>query len=181
MAKKITMEDLKKLPPEKRIAVLKKFEEKRKKDIEKAEELIKGTEEELERKEETEQEIEEKSRELLEERIEENTEDIELEGIIEEAKVSAEEAEFAPQYGKPLEELYQIATPSAVDSMSELRERAAEGSLSEYDRERVDFYQEQFEQLSAVEAAYIKDQEKRINVMKIKDALERIKEYKTMI
>lgn len=183
MAKKITVEDLKKMPPEKRIEILKRFEEKRKQDVEKAEEMIKGTEEELEKKEETEREIEEKSRELLEGRLTEEAEE-ELENIIEEAQQGSEEAEAAKQYGEPLEEIkrvYEIANPDTYERIRELRDRAAEGGLSEEEMNAVDFYQREFSNVSNVQAAYVNDEKKRINIMKAKTALEQITQYETMM
>ncbi len=184
MAKKITVEELRKLPPEKRMEILKRFEEKRKQEIERAEDLIRGTEKELEKKEETEREIEEKSRELLEEKAEEEAGE-ELENIVEEAQEGAEEAEAAKaQYGAPLEEIrrvYEIATPDTYDRIRELRDRAAEGRLSEEERKAIDFYQGEFSSVSTVQAAYVNDDTKRINIMKAKTALEQIKKYETMM
>ena len=126
------------------------------------------------------EEIEEKSKEMLEELIGEESNAVELENIVEESKVPGEAEAVQAQYGKPLEDIYHIATPGAVETMDELRQRVASGNLSEYDRARVGFYEEQFSQLSNVEAAYIRDEEARINVMKIKDALDKIKQYKTL-
>lgn len=177
MAKKIGLDELKKLPPEKQIEILKKFEEKRKKDIEKAEDLIKASEEELKDKEKTKIEIEEKSKELLEEKLSDE-EDKELENIVKEANKGAEDAELAHHYGKALEEVYEIANPATYDRVRELRDRAASGNLSEQERRSIDFYSSQFNQVSTVEAAYIKNEETRIDVMKIKTALEQIEQYK---
>jgi len=180
MAEKITLKELNRLSPEKRLALLKKFEEKRKKEIEHAESLIKSSESEIEKRKETEKEIEEKSKALLEKRISEEREE-ELENIVEEAQKGPEEEGFKAQYGAPLEELrriYEIA-PVAYESVRELRNRASEGRLTSEDEQRLNFYETQFSQITPVQAAYIKDEKTRVNVMKIKTALDQTEEYKT--
>lgn len=184
MAEEITLKDLEKLSPEERVRVLKKFEEQRKKEIEKAESLLRRTEEEIEGKKKTELEIEEKSKEIIEKggrgAARKNPE--ELEEIVREAK--QEPNEFRPQYGAPLEEikkLYEIATPEVYDTIRDMRDRAAEGRLTRQDEERLNFYENEFSRINSVQAAYINDEKKRINIMKAKTALEQIKEYETMI
>ena len=180
MAEKISLKDLEKLPPEKRVALLKKFEEQRKKEIEHAESLLKRSEKEIETRNESEREVEQKSKELLEKKIVE-TRGEELENIVEESQKTTEEEGAGVQYGRPLEELkkiYEIA-PAAYEAVRELRNRASEGRLTREDEQRLNFYESEFSQISAVQAAYIKDEKTRVNVMKIKTALEQTEEYKT--
>lgn len=182
MEKEINIKELEKLPPEKRIAILKEFEKKKKKEIEQAESLIKKIEEGIEAKKKTEKEIEEKSKELLE-KTARGAQEEELESIVQEAK-KTEETEFRPQYGAPLEEIkkvYEIATTEVYETIRELRNKASEGRLTPEDEQRIDFYEREFSRINAVQAAYIADEKKRINIMKAKTALEQIKEYETML
>jgi len=182
MAKEITLKDLEKLSPEERVAVLKKFEDRRKKEIEQAESLIRKTEKEIETRKKTELEIEEKSKEFADKRTEGKGE--ELEEIVKEAKKTDEEGLFRPQYGAPLEEikkLYEIATPEVYDRIRDIRNRASEGALTKDDEQRLNFYESEFSRINAVQAAYINDERKRINVMKIKAAIEQAEEYKTLM
>ena len=113
--------------------------------------------------------------------IVEEGEELELENIIKGAQEGAETAESAAQYGKPLDEIYQMATPTVYDTIKDLRNRASEGHLSEYEQSKINFYENQFEQVTSVEVAYVQNKDRRIDIMKIKTALEQIKEYESRI
>jgi hypothetical protein len=178
-AEKISLSKLKNLPPEQRVALLKKFEEQRKKEIERAEKELKSSEAEIETKKKSQRELEEKSRELLEKRVTPRQVE-ELEEIVEETQKPAEEGAARPVYGAPLEEikrLYEIATPEVYEGVRELRNRAAQGRLSEEDEKRINFYEHQLSGVS-VNEQYINDRRTKDNWVRIKTAIEQIEEYK---
>ncbi len=175
MADEKEVEKLKNLPPEERIALLKKLEERRKKEIEQVEALINRSEKEIQVRKETEKEIEEKSRELLEKKVSPERAE-ELEEIVEEAKKTPE-TEFNVQYGAPLEEIrrmYQIATPEVYEGIRELRNRASEGRLTEDEERRLVVYENEF---AGVNEAYVNDAKTKETIKKAKSALDQIKKY----
>ncbi len=182
MAEKISLDKLKNLPPEKRVALLKKFEEQRKKEIETAESMIKSSEVELEKTKATEREVEEKSKELLEKKVITPRQAEELEEIVEESQKPAEGAP-RPAYGAPLEEIrrvYELATREVYEGVRELRNRAASGNITAEETERINFYESQLSSVSNVHEAYINDRKAKENFMRIKTALEQIEEYRTL-
>jgi hypothetical protein len=180
MAKKISLKDLKNLPPEERIAVLKKFEDQRKKEIEQAESLLKNSEVEVQKKRETERENEQKGKELLEKKISSKSNEEALEEIVEESQKPAD-GNARPVYGAPLEEMrrvYEMATREVYEGVKELRNRASRGMITEDEVEKINFYESQLSSVATVNEAYINDKKAKENFVKIKTALEQIKEYK---
>lgn len=177
MAPKISLSKLKSLPPEERVAILKKFEEQKKKDIEKAENLLKNSQVEIEKRKEKDNEFEEKGKELLEKKVRPEKSE-ELEDIVEESQKTAEPGR-GPVYGgfEEIRKLYEISKPEIYESVRELRNRAAQGRLSEEDENRINFYERQVSD-AAANSQYMNDRKAKENLMRIKTAMEQIEEYK---
>ncbi|MBN2367737.1 hypothetical protein JXC34_01865 [Candidatus Woesearchaeota archaeon] len=115
------LEDIKRLPPEERIAKLKELEEKRKKEIEKAQELVRKSVEEI-TKEEANKYIEEEE-ETRKEEEEKKKKEIPLEETViqEEPKLTPEQVEAHKDYVQHLrqetttKDLYNLAKNIAED------------------------------------------------------------------
>jgi len=178
---KLTLGQIKKLPPEQRIRYLKKLEESKKKETEEAEKLIESSESEVSERKRREEEEEKKEIEKREIRAIATGQEENLEEIVHETQ-AGEEQPKGPVYGAPLEEIrniYQIATGDVYRSISELRNKAATQGLTEEEEKRFNSYNSAFSQITPVQAAYIRDEQARINVAKAKEALEQIKKYET--
>ena len=105
-----------------------------------------------------------------------------LENIVEETETK-EEAAKGPVYGVPLEDIkrniYQLATPDVYNGIKDLRNEAAKRELNEEEERRLRSYDSAFSQISNVQAAYIRDEQARVSLIKAKQALEQIKKYET--
>ena len=177
---KLTIEQIKKLPPEQRIKYLRKLEEQKKKEIEEAEKILVNSETEIQRQREKEEEEGKKEQEKREIRAIATGNQEKLEEMVRESP--AEEAPKAAVYGAPLEELrniYQIAKPEIYDSIKDLRNTAAERDLTAEEERRLNSYNSAFSQINSVQAAYIRDQQTRVTVLKAKEALDQIKKYES--
>src|SRR3989338_8865812 len=116
---KLTLEQIKKLPPEQRIKFLKIIEEKRKKEIEEAEKLVEKSETEIKEKKVRTEEEETREKEKREIRAIATGREEALEKIVEETEAKEEEPK-APIYGAPLEALkkiYKLATKDVYSSL----------------------------------------------------------------
>jgi len=175
------IKDIKNLPPIERIKLLKKITEKRKKEIEEAEKLIKESIEEAKRdKEKKVEPIEEVTRELVRPIVEEAQEDTEsLELKIAKEKAKTEETS-TPLYGRPIEEikenLYALATPNVYRSISQLLDIARERALTEEEERRVDFYRKRMSEFATIEH-YITNPETKRFLLSAEEALIKIKKY----
>jgi|GEM_PF-3686699 len=170
----VSAEELKKLPPEKRIELLKQIEEQKKKDIEKeiaeAEALIKESEKE-------EAELEKRIEVLQKIKVPEAEDKSALEKTVEKEKI---ETKAPVQYGQAVENtrinIYELASQNVYERIKDIRDRASQGQLTENDLRIVESYSNIMPTFD--KAKTIMDDEARSVILKSEYALRQIQDYK---
>lgn len=169
-------EDVKKLSPKERMKRLKEIQEKDKKEIEEAENLIKQSVHDAEQ-EETEEIVRRiKKPEMREIKVEDlfNEKDDNKGGVEEKVKgvKVAEEERIKRDVSERINQ-YGLTRPEVYDKVRTLVEKAAEGAITPEERENLDFYKQQFQD---VNPGYMKGEAKEV-VEKTEELFKRLRSY----